>query len=35
LVMLRKKRGTTHLYAKFTKGKKPNQRKKRAKTPPK
>jgi hypothetical protein len=31
LVMLRKKRGTTHLYAKFTKGKKPIQRKKRAK----
>jgi len=35
LVMLRKKRGTTHLYLKFTKGKKPMQRKPRPKSTPK
>jgi hypothetical protein len=34
LVMLRKKRGTTHLYAKFTKGKNPIQRKQRPKNTP-
>jgi hypothetical protein len=33
LIMIRKKRGTTHLYSKFTKGKKITQKKRRPKTP--